>query len=678
MPTDEPKPIAEVGVDIGGTFTDLVAVDPATGGLVTGKVLNSSLGLTAGVLAACEQVNAPPEEIRYFVHGTTLVTNLLIERTGGKVGLITSTGFRDVLEIGYSFRKGTFHFHHERIQPLIPRHLRAEVGGRISAKGVEQEPLFEADVDSAIRYLLDHQVEAVAVSLYNAYVNGDHERRVAALIKKAVPEIFVSLSVDVDPRIGEYERVSTCSLNAMATPVFHRYADDLSPRFRHRNGIRYMHSGGGLLTLDEAKLRPIQLANSGPAGGVLAATAVARQMGCKHAVTMDIGGTSTDICIMFDGEIQHREMVELEHGIPARIRSLDIHAIGAGGGSIVYLDAGGAVRVGPRSAGAVPGPACYGRGGPAAVTDANLVHGVLPETGLLGGNVPLDRAASRQALGAVAGQIGTSVEQLAEGVWAIVNANIAQAIREITVHQGTDIREFALVAFGGAGPQHAVGVAAELGIKRVIVPNHCSVLSAIGLLTADLKVFAAQTGLVPIESLQDPDVQKIYEGLHRQALERLGAPEGAEVVSERFAGLRYVGQWHYVPLTFSPAETPSQLYQRFETQHEILYGTRLGTPVEIVDIGVTVVHPRRRDLAAYLTKTDWDGHGDPSPGTRTMLLGGKAMPVPVYTRTALSVDAELPGPCLVEELQTVTYIPAGSTGRVTREGYLVISLGEDD
>ena len=223
--------------------------------------------------------------------------------------------------------------------------------------------------------------------------------------------------------------------------------------------------------MDEAKLRPIQLANSGPAGGVLAATAVARQMGCKHAVTMDIGGTSTDICIMFDGEIQHREIVELEHGIPARIRSLDIHAIGAGGGSIVYLDAGGAVRVGPRSAGAVPGPACYGRGGPAAVTDANLVHGVLPETGLLGGNVPLDRAASRQALGAVAGQIGTSVEQLAEGVWAIVNANIAQAIREITVQQGTDIREFALVAFGGAGPQHAVGVAAELGHQASDCPE---------------------------------------------------------------------------------------------------------------------------------------------------------------------------------------------------------------
>lgn len=670
--------VAEVGVDIGGTFTDLVALDSATGSLITGKILNSALGLTAGVLAACDQVHVPPEHIRYFVHGTTLVTNLLIERTGGKVGLISSTGFRDVLEIGYSFRKGTFRFRHEQIPPLVPRHLRTEVGGRISAKGEEQEPLSEADVEAAIRHLLDHQVEAIAVTLYNSYTNPVHERRVAEIVRQVAPRLFVSLSVDVDPRIGEYERVSTCVLNAMATPVCHRYADDLSPRFRHRDGIRYMHSGGGLLTLDEAKLRPIQLAKSGPAGGVLAASAVAQHMGYKHAVTMDVGGTSTDICIMFDGEIQHREIIELEYGVPARIRSLDIHTIGAGGGSIVSQDAGGTVRVGPRSAAAVPGPACYGRGGPAAVTDANLVHGILPESGLLGGDVPLDRQASIRALGEVARQLGTSVEALAEGVWAIVNANIAQAIREVTVQQGTDIRDFALVAFGGAGPQHAAGVAAELGIKQVIIPNHCSVLSAIGLLTADLKVFAAQTGLFPIESLAERAVQETYEQLHQQALERLGAPAGADIVSERFAGLRYVGQWHYVPLTLSASETPAQLYERFEAQHEILFGTRIGIPVEIVDIGVTVIQPRKRDLAAYLAKTDWDGQAEPAETSRPILQGGVAKPVPVFAREALAAGVRLTGPCLVEEPQSVTYIPGGSVGSVTPEGYLLILVGEEE
>ena len=665
---------AEVGVDIGGTFTDLVALDPASGGLITGKVLNSSLGLTAGVLAACEQVHVPPEHVRYFVHGTTLVTNLLIERTGGKVGLITSAGFRDVIEIGFSFRKGTFHFLHEQIPPLIPRHLRTEVGGRISANGEEREPLSESDVVTAVRELLDHQVEAIAVSLYNSYTNPVHERRVAEIIRDVAPQLFVSLSADVDPRIGEYERVSTCALNAMATPVFHRYADDLSPRFRHRDGIRYMHSGGGLLTLEEAKLRPIQLAKSGPAGGALAASAVARHMGFRHAVTMDVGGTSTDICIMYDGEIQHREVVELEHGIPARIRSLDIHAIGAGGGSIVSRDTGGAVSVGPRSAGAVPGPACYGRGGPAAVTDANLVLGILPEDGLLGGDVPLDREASIRALGEVARQIESTVETLAEGVWAIVNANIAQAVREITVQQGTDIREFALVAFGGAGPQHAAGVAAELGIKQVVIPNHCSVLSAIGLLTADLKVFAAQTGLFPIEALAERAVQETYERLDRQARERLGAPAGAEIVSERFAGLRYIGQWHYVPLTVSASETPDRLYERFEAQHEVLFGTRIGTPVEIVDVGVTVLQPRKRDLATYLAKTDWNGQAQTAASTRRMLLGGISTPVTVFAREALAAGTPLTGPCLVEEPQSVTYIPAGSTGRITREGYLSISV----
>ena len=671
----EPANRTEVGVDIGGTFTDLVAVDPVSGGLITGKVLNSELGLTAGVLAACDEAGVPPEDVRYFVHGTTLVTNLLIERTGGKVGLVTTVGFRDVLEIGYAFRKGTFHFLHEQIPPLVPRHLRTEVDGRIDSRGRERVPLSESDVSAAIEALVNHGVEAIAVSLYNSYTNPAHERRIAELIRDAAPHLFVSLSVDVDPRIGEYERVSTCVLNAMATPTFHRYADDLGPRFRHREGIRYMHSGGGLLTLQEARLRPIQLAKSGPAGGALAASAVARHLGYDHAVTMDVGGTSTDICIMLDGEIQQREIVELEHGIPARIRSLDIHAIGAGGGSIISLDPGGAVSVGPRSAGAVPGPACYGRGGPAAVTDANLVLGVLPEKGLLDGGVPLDRDASVRALEEIARPIGRSAEALAEGVWAIVNANIAQAIREITVQQGTDIREFVLVAFGGAGPQHAAGVAAELGIGQVVVPNHCSVLSAIGLLTADLKVFAAETGLVPIESLAERTVQETYERLHEQAKERLGADAGVDIVSERFAGLRYVGQWHYVPLTLTASETPERLYERFETQHEILFGTRIGAPAEIVDVGVTVMQPRERDLAAYLAKSDWDGEALATPGTRPMLQGGAPAPVTVHARHALAAKTRLAGPCLVEEAQSVTYIPDGSVGRITREGYLSVSIG---
>ena len=670
----EPHDRTEVGVDIGGTFTDLVALDPATGGLVTGKVLNSPLGLTEGVLAACDEVDVPPEHIRYFVHGTTLVTNLLIERTGGKLGLITSAGFRDVLEIGYAFRKGTFHFLHEHIPPLVPRHLRAEVAGRINAGGEVEEPLSESDVAAAIEALLAHEVESLAVSLYNSYTNPAHERRVAEIIHDLAPHLFVSLSVDVDPRIGEYERASTCTLNAMATPVFHRYADDLSPRFRHRDGIRYMHSGGGLLTLEEARLRPIQLAKSGPAGGALAASAVARQLGYEHAVTMDVGGTSTDICIMLGGEIRQREVVELEHGIPARIRSLDIHAIGAGGGSIVSLDAGGAVSVGPRSAGAVPGPACYGRGGPAAVTDANLVLGILPEKGLLDGGVPLDQRDSIRALDQVARPIGTSAETLAEGVWAIVNANIAQAIREITVQQGTDIREFALVAFGGAGPQHAAGVAAELGIRQVVIPNHCSVLSAIGLLTADLKVFAAQTGLFPIEDLKDPAVQASYERLRAQAVERLGEHAGPDIVSERFAGLRYIGQWHYVPLTLAESETPERLYERFEDQHEVLYGTRIGTPVEIVDIGVTVLKPRERDLATYLARADWNGAGGTAAATRRMLQEGVPTKVAVHARPALATGTQLRGPCLVEEPQSVTYVPTGSDAEVTPEGYLSISV----
>ena len=655
-----------LGVDIGGTFTDLVAHDLERAETVVGKVLGQGVGPGADVASALAVASVAAEDVRQLTHGTTAVTNLLIERTGAKVGVVATRGFRDLLEIQQSYRQRSIDIDYDKTPPIVPRPLRLEVGGRIDAAGRETEPLDEDEVAAVVAQLVEAGVESLAVGLYNAYANPAHEQRVAAVAARVAPDVPVTLSTDVDRRIGEYERLSTAVLNAMAVPRMRAYVDDLAravPR-----SVHYMQSGAGALPADEARARPIQLALSGPAAGVLASRAVARQLGRRNAITLDMGGTSADVSLVWDDEFRFRTEIELGWGIPARTLSLDVQTIGAGGGSICWRDSGGALQVGPRSAGAVPGPACYRRGGELpTVTDANLLLGLISPAGLLDGAVPLDVDAARGALAPLADAFGVEIEEAARGVYATVSANMAQAIREITVRKGIDPRECTLIAFGGAGPQHAAEVAAALDVREVVVPAHASVLSAVGLLTAPLRVVSARTLLLPADAASSPQVGEAFDELAADAARRLG-PTAAEeeALLEQFVGVRYVGQWHELRIPFDP--DPALLAARFEDEHERLYGTRLGDPIEIVEVSVALTVGRELPESIWRLSSLERLREDELP-PRFAQLAGEV--VPVYARSALAGEAC--GPCIVEEAQSVTWVPPGAVARLVGE-HLVLEL----
>jgi N-methylhydantoinase A len=652
-----------LGVDIGGTFTDLAALDPGEGSLRVAKALNQAghgeSGL-ADVLGAAGLVEA---DVKELTHATTIVTNLFVERSGATVGLVCSRGFRDVLEIQLSYRERTFDLSYRKTPPLVPRRLRLEIGGRIDATGAEREPIDEHEVEEVLRRLVGEGAESVAVALYNAYANPVHERRVGEIAARVAPRVAVTLSTGVDFRIGEYERSSTAVLNAVAVPTMQRYVAGLASAIA--SPTRYMHSAGGVVPASEAATRPVQLAFSGPAAGVLAGREVARDLGHENAITMDMGGTTCDVCLVWAGELRHRDRFDVEWGIPARVRSLDIHSIGAGGGSIAWRDSGDALRVGPRSAGAVPGPACYGRGGRApTVTDANLALGILSPDGLLGGELPLDRGAAEVTLETLGHEFRVSTEEMARAIWSMANANMAQAIREITVRQGIDPRSCVLVAFGGAGPQHAAGVAAELGIHQIAIPWNASVLSALGLLTADIETSSTRTVLVPLERLESDEMRTTLSVLVDDAMARLDLTSADELIVRRFGGLRYVGQSHEVTVALDPGvETVDE---RFARQHELLYGTKLSGPVEIVDVWVTVtslVQTRPRGSADAVVATVSEGF------ERELRLIDAA--VPVYQREVIATARD--GPCLVEEANSVTFVPAGARA-YAQSGHLVLEL----
>jgi N-methylhydantoinase A len=651
-----------VGSDIGGTFTDLVAVSADGGELLFGKALNGAGGPAEGLLAALRAASVEPEAVTELSHGTTTVTNLLIERTGATVGLVTTRGFRDVLEIQLSFRERTFDGRYRKTPAMVPRELRREVGGRVDAHGVEIEPLDLGEVERVLTELRDNGVECLAIALYNAYTNPSHERAVAEAWARVAPGLPASCATEVDPRMGEYERTSTAVLNAAAMPRMRDYVAELQATVAAPT--LYMHSAGGVLLADDAAAHPIELAFSGPAGGVLAGRRVGRELGLPDVITLDMGGTSCDVCLIRGGEVRERESFDVAWGVPARVRSLDINTVGAGGGSIAWQDSGGALQVGPRSAGANPGPACYGRGGTQpTVTDANLVLGVIPPGGLLGGKLSLDYAAATAALALLGEHFGVGAVEMAQAIHSMVNANMAAAVREITVRHGFDPRDCAIVAFGGAGPQHAAGVARELGVTTVVVPAHAGVLSALGLLTADVRVSATRTLLDDAWSLDGAEVSAVFDELAADVRARLGAHDHDVSIVERWAGLRYRNQWHDLAVRVdAPA---AELVARFEEEHLQRFGTRLGVPVEVVDVWLTIVAEREDPPTAA------EPPGPPAPEyERELHLAGAT--VAVRDPRTLSADP-VSGPCLVEEGNTVTVVP--SDAQVSRRaGHVVIEV----
>ena len=671
-----------IGVDIGGTFTDAVAISDE-GRIRTAKSLTTPGRLYDGVLDAVAGLEVPWGEVDAFIHGTTAGINAFLERRGARVALLTTAGFRDVYEIGRANRPEMYDVRYRPPKPLVPRRHVFEVVERMAADGSIVRPLDESSV-AGIASSLGSEFDAVAVCLLHAYANPAHERRVEALIRKHAPGLSIVCSSDIAPEWREYERTSTTVISAYIAPIVEQYLTELATRLEEqglRSPLRVMQSNGGVMTAAVALGRPIQTLFSGPVGGTMAGVAVSRdladEMPSERLICVDMGGTSFDVSLVVDGEAEVEAQTVLE-GHPVLAPAVAIHTIGAGGGSIGHIVADG-LRVGPRSAGAEPGPACYGAGGrEPAITDANLRLGRIPSVARLGGDMPLDLDAADRALATVAGPLGLDAVGLAAGMVAVADAAMANAIREITVVRGIDPREFSLVAFGGAGPLHAVAIAEELEIETVVIPADPGVLSAYGMLQSDTRHDVVQSFFVRVAEVTDESVAATIADLEnraRQLLKDDGVPDDA-VRLEVSADLRYSGQEYTVTIPFDVAggigEAVAAIPQQFAEAHDSRYGhSNIAESVEFVNLRMAatgLIH--RPDREAL------DGGTAPEAiAMERTWFGGAWFDTPVHRRETLPSGASIVGPAIVLENACTTLLPPGWTAHTSRQGHLVLKRG---
>ena len=680
-----------VGVDAGGTFTDVCLLD-AQGELSVYKLSSSprdpSEAIANGVVRILEQVGVPATEVSYLGHGTTVATNALLERNGARVGLITTDGFRDLLELGRQRRPDLYDLQVDKPPPLVRRALRFEVPERVLSNGHVLRPLDHDAARQAIRKLKAAGVESLAVCFLYSYLMPEHEDAVAAIAAEELPEAYLSLSHDVLAEFREYERLSTTVVNSYVGPIMSGYIRRLRERFA-TSGVSVSpyitQSNGGIISLDVAARLPVHTVLSGPAAGVVGAIDVATTAGLSNIITFDMGGTSTDVALVTGGQAGIKMEQEVA-GYPIRTPMLDIHTVGAGGGSIAWIDSGGHLKVGPQSAGADPGPVCYGRGGEAAtVTDANVVLGLLSREALLGGWMPIDAAASDRAIDVMATRLGLRREDVAQGIIALATANMARAIRIISVERGYDPRDYTLVAFGGAGPLHAARLARELDIPRVLVPTIPGILCAYGLLVADLRTDFSRTQVAPAVPESLPDINQMFAELQRAA-EDWFMQEGLAETDRRVrrvADMRYVGQNYELsielpnhPLT---ANDLSIILDVFHLAHDQAYGyAAAGEPVQFVTLrleasgAVSKPKPRRIPAGGSLD--------DARLGTRRAYIpeNGGWGEVLLYDRACLRAGMRIRGPAIVEQLDSTVLILPGQRADVDEYGNLILSEGEQE
>ncbi|MBK5281609.1 MAG: hydantoinase/oxoprolinase family protein [Nitrospiraceae bacterium] len=661
-----------IGVDIGGTFTDLVVYDEDSSEVRHAKTRTTPSTPETGLLAVCQLAGVEFTSVSNFLHATTLVTNLVLTRSGAQVGLITTEGFRDVLEIGRVYRNELYNLQWSKPAAFVSRDLVAEVSERVAHDGRILKEVDRLSVEKALHGLVRNGAEVIAVCLLHSYANPRQEQSVREVASDLYPHLPVTLSSDVDPCIREYQRTSTTVLNAYAIPKTRGYIRRLDRAVGQ--GVKYMHSGGGVMPSTEAELKPISLIASGPAAGVLASSFIGRLAGIGDLITMDVGGTSCDLSVLRNYAPQVQDEVEVEWGIPVRTHGIDVVSVGAGGGSIAWIDEGDTLRVGPKSAGSDPGPACYGSGGTLpTVTDANLVLNVLDANNFLGGELQADTSLAMRALTPIADGFHVSIEEAAVGILRLVTANMAQAITEATVKRGMDPRDFTLVAYGGAGGQFATAVAGEVGIKRVLVPPHQSVFSAFGLLTADLKSAASRTTFMPLNAFSYDHLSRQLEELRHTATLGLGQMSvDAHVHSEFSLSVRYVGQSTElrIPVPTDRAYAADMIYDEFERLHEMHYGTKLGDPCEIVNLTVTAVKEVDPLNFEGLRQHSNDYH-DAAKVTKTRRIGFIAEPVPVYSRADLPPQFATDGPCLIEEIDSTLLVHRGWKTTVDSFGNIV-------
>ena len=646
-----------VGVDVGGTFTDLVCV--VDGRLLTYKLPSTPPAFEQAVLAGLAALGVAADEV---AHGTTVATNALLERRGASCGLLTTAGFRDVLEIGRQARPALYDLDQTKPPPLIPREHRLEVDERVGAEGQVVRPLDPATVEQALAALQADGVESLAVCLLFSFLRPEHEQAVAQRARELGFE--VSASVEILPEFREYERTATTVVNAYVAPVMRRYLNRMADALDGRP-LRVMQSNGGCIAAETAGREAVRTVLSGPAAGVVGAVEVARRAGYERVIGFDMGGTSTDVSLA-DGRLPlTRETVVA--GLPVAVPALDIHTIGAGGGSLAWGDPGGALAVGPESAGADPGPACYARGGTRpTVTDAHVVLGRLPVDAFLGGRMRLDRGLAEQAIGSLADELGLSLRACAEGILAVANAHMERAMRVVSIERGHDPREFMLVSFGGAGGLHAADLARSLELAGVLIPPHPGCLSALGLLLADVVHDGARTVMQPLDELTAAELAAWFDELEASQTAALAATGQAPSRLERFADLRYRGQSFELSLPVDQT-TPAALAAAFHAAHAARYGyARSSAPVELVALRVRAV--------ASTPEVAWsaESSAEPArPGKQRVRLGD-GRDVPLYQLERLRPSDGIDGPAILAGADTTVVIPEDYSGTVDPLGNLLL------
>ena len=685
MPTAQNTPNAghRIAIDVGGTFVDFVLLDEASGEITIEKQPSTAERIIDEVATGLGRLPVELSDVARIFHGTTVALNTIVQEKGARVGLLTTTGFRDVLEIGRGSRPEIYNPRYKGAEPLVPRYLRREIRGRLDAAGAEVVPLDLELIDQESDALVGEGCAAIAICFLHGYANPGHERRAAERVRARHSGVAVAVSHELVGEWREFERTSTTVLNAYVQPQFGGYVDHLSRQLRsggYASPLALMQSNGGVSAAARAATRPVTTLESGPAGGVIGSDALATELGLRNVICFDVGGTTVDVALIEEGTIVERSQTKIA-GRPVMGPTIDIHSVGAGGGSIAWIDQRGALRVGPHSAGASPGPACFGYGGSEpTTTDCHLLLGRLDAERFLGSRMKLDREAASTAVARLAEPLGLSIEETASGVLTIAETNMTNAIRSITVERGLDPRDYTLFSYGGGGGLFAAAVSEELGVSPVIVPCAPANFSAWGIVSSDYREDGSHTLVRAFVPESVPEILATVETLRQETIERLQAHgfDSAAIHSDIRADMRFAGQEFTVTVPVDQewvndaGELLSGIRERFVELHRRLYGHgELLAPIELVTVRVRSVGEVARP-----SWREWR-EGDPSePETwrETYFTSiGEPSRIPVYNRDDLARDQHISGPAIVEEWTATTVVPPGWQVVVDRLGNLVLT-----
>lgn len=682
-----------IGIDVGGTFTDVTLLNSETGRYYTYKLSSTlqdqSLAIANGTKETLELYGVPVSEIEYFGHGTTVATNMIIERKGAKTALITTKGFRDLLEIGRQTRPSLYNIMEDKPETLVKRSLRKEISERVTAKGDILRDVDRDEVRAVLKELKEQGVESIAVCFLFSFLNSRNEKIVEECIKEVWPEAYYSVSSTILPEFREFERLSTTVINSYLGPRMKMYIHNLRQRIKEV-GVTVepyiTQSNGGVMSISSTIQTPVQTALSGPSAGVMGAVYIAEAAGFKDIITYDMGGTSTDVSLVKDGIAEYTTKRKV-CGLPSGVPMIDVHAVGAGGGSIAQIDNAGALKVGPESAGANPGPAAYGLGNEnPVVTDANLVLGRINPHYVLGGRLKIDAELSKKAVKAkIADPMGIGTEEAALGIVKVVNSNMARAIRVITVEKGHNPSDFTLVAYGGAGPLHAVHLAQEMGIRTVLIPPAPGALCALGLLTADIKKSYVRTAIASYDEMTPEQINAVMSSLRDEGSAWL---DSEKVPSERrkfhgIAEMRYVGQNYElqveIPTENITVSDIEKMKQDFFVAHEKNYGYyNPNAPVQFVNFRCEATGIVKKPNLAELENT-LDDPSKAEIGRRVVHFEESgAVDCPVYDRAKFGRAERVNGPCIIEQMDSTTVVPPNTWFSIDKFGNLIIRAFDED